>query len=48
VADAACRGDVTGPVGLPLKVAELGPLSCAPPLACGLAAVSKLPLMSPE
>src|ERR1043165_948234 len=38
----------TGPVGLPLNVAELGPLSCAPPLACGLAAVSKLPLMSPE
>src|SRR2546430_11540358 len=38
----------TGPVGLPLNVTELGPLSCAPPTADGFADVAKLPLMSPE
>src|SRR6266480_5989493 len=38
----------TGPVGLPVNVTELGPLSCAPPTACGVAEVAKLPLMSPE
>ena len=33
--------------GAPRKVTELGPLSCAPPTACGFAEVAKLPLMSP-
>src|SRR6266536_1540362 len=38
----------TGPVGVPVKVTEADPLSCEPPLACGEAALAKLPLMSPE
>ena len=38
----------TGPVGLPANLAELGPLSWAPPLTCGSGEVAKLPLMSPE
>src|SRR6476659_2437650 len=38
----------TGPVGVPVKVTELEPLSCAPPFACGEAEFAKLPLMSPE
>src|ERR1043166_8689603 len=37
-----------GPVALPVKVTELGPLSCAPPTAWGVAEVAKFPLMSPE
>src|SRR5436190_4284981 len=37
----------TGPVGVPAKVTELGPLSCAPPTAKGDGALAKLPLMSP-
>src|ERR1700720_2758952 len=36
-----------GPVGLPVNLTELGPLSCAPPTACGVAELAKLPLMSP-
>src|ERR1043165_8897385 len=38
----------TGPVGVPVNVTELGPLSWAPPTACGLGDVAKLPLISPE
>ena len=34
-------------VGLPENATELGPLSCAPPTALGVAEVAKLPLMSP-
>ena len=37
-----------GPVGVPFEIAELDPLSCAPPFAYGFAEVRKLPLMSPE
>src|SRR5882762_2696212 len=36
-----------GPVGLPEKVTELEPLSCAPPFACGEAEVAKSALISP-
>jgi hypothetical protein len=38
----------TGPVGVPTNVTEEEALSCDPPLACGEAALAKLPLMSPE
>jgi hypothetical protein len=39
----------TGPgVELAVKVTEKEPLSWAPPFACWLAALAKLPLMSPE
>src|SRR5215470_3467032 len=38
----------TGPVGVPGKLTELGPLSCAPPTAIGDAELAKLTLMSPE
>src|SRR4051812_19122555 len=34
--------------GLPVNSTVLGPLSCAPPAACGVSEVAKLPLMSPE
>src|SRR6266487_2939615 len=38
----------TGPIGVPANVTEPEALSCEPPLACGEAALAKLPLMSPE
>jgi hypothetical protein len=38
----------TGPVGVPSKVTELGPLSWEPPTAMGDGSLAKLPLMSPE
>src|SRR6476660_3266449 len=38
----------TGPLGLPEKVTDMAPLSCAPPFAWGEAEVAKFPLMSPE